>query len=505
MVKQGSSNRTLKSSPPRGNLWRRRRHGADWPLAFDLGRGIGRPAWWAAAGKLVAGLVAAIALSLLPAAFSDAPDNGAGAAETVLTAAPPQPARQALALAGSAQAAALQLPATPLVLLPEPSPRMAQVTLSRGDTLMDAVVRAGADRLDAHNAIAALSDFFDPRRLRIGQAIDVLFKPEAGLQGGGKEALDRLALRMRFDERLVAARDGRGGYAAAREPLEVTRLERFAAGVIDDSLYLAASRAGVPPQIIVELIRVYSFDVDFQREIRAGDRFEILYERAVAQEDGRYEDGNILYAKLTLRGRERPLYRHVTVDKGEVDYFDGEGRSVRKALMKTPIDGARLTSRFGPRRHPVLGYTRMHQGADFGAPTGTPIYAAGNGVVERASRYGSYGNYIRIRHNSTYTTVYAHLSRYGRGIRAGRRVEQGEVIGYVGATGRVTGAHLHYEVFVNGRRVDPLKLKLPSGRTLKGEALAAFAAERTARDGDLDLLRHVRRLAAAAPDPALAR
>lgn len=478
---------------PVRNLWSRLPQGGDWPLVCDLGRNPLSPAWWRGVALLCSGLLVLLALGL-----------GFPVAD----------------LAAQQQLVSAHMPAVgePVpVLLPEDvdrppespaatepvaaSPGLAEsrrVTLGRGDTLSDAVMRAGVSRLETHQAIAAFGDLLDPRRLQVGQPVTLLLA-----DGGDGLRLERLALRTGNDRRIVAERGEDGGFRSSQEMLPTNRLLAFASGTIDDSLYLAADRAGVPAQVIVELIRLYSFDVDFQREIRPGDRFEVLYERVVAEDDGRIEDGAILFAKLALGDRELPLWRHRTIDEGEVDYFNAEGASVRKALMRTPLDGARLTSRFGKRKHPVLGYVRSHQGADFGAPTGTPVYAAGNGVIERSSAWGSYGNYVRIRHNDTYKTAYAHLSKYGRGIRQGVRVRQGQIIGYVGATGRVTGAHLHYEVLVHDKRVDPLKLDLPSGRTLDGAALAAYIEERDARNADRNALAHAGMLALAGfPDQA---
>jgi len=234
----------------------------------------------------------------------------------------------------------------------------------------------------------------------------------------------------------------------------------------------------VPDAVTVEMIRLFSHSVDFQRDIRSGDSFDVYYSRKYDEDGEPVMMGDVLYASMTTRGRERALYRFTTPDDGLTDYYDEDGQSMRSFLMRTPIDGARISSSFGPRRHPVLGYNRMHKGTDFAAPTGTPIYAAGNGTVVRASRYGSYGNYVRIRHANGYETAYAHLNGYGPGIRSGVRVEQGQIIGYVGATGRVTGAHLHYEVLYNDEQVNPQTIDLPSGRRLEGDVLEAFNEER---------------------------
>lgn len=255
-------------------------------------------------------------------------------------------------------------------------------------------------------------------------------------------------------------------------------------GTISSSLYVAAIEAGIPDSVIIDLIGLYSYDIDFQREIRRGDEFELLFERFYDDAGRAVKSGNIDYASMTVQGRQKGYYRFKATDDGITDYYDAKGQSAKKFLMRTPINGARISSGFGRRRHPVLGYTKQHMGTDFAAPTGTPIFAAGNGVIERSSRYGSYGNYVRIRHANGYKTAYAHMSRYGKGVKQGRRVKQGQIIGYVGATGRVTGAHLHYEVMLNGKKVNPLRIKVPTGRKLGGNMLAAFRLERDRIDAD---------------------
>lgn len=340
-----------------------------------------------------------------------------------------------------------------------------EVRIKRGQGMMDVLVKDGADRTDAYWAIKSLSKHFDMRKLQIGQTLQAAYDTEGRLTG--------LTMQKDFDHMIRVSRTD-DSFAAALEDLPSFKLTRHVQGVIDDSLFLSAYKQGLPDSVIVDMIRIFSFDVDFQREIRQGDRFEILYERKMSEDGRRVEEGQILFAKLTLRGKPISLYRYKSSDGLFADYFHENGKSAKKALMRTPIEGARLSSYFGRRRHPVLGYTRLHKGLDFGAPTGTPIMAAGDGIVERASRWGSFGNYVRIRHNGTYKTAYAHLSKYGRGIKAGKRVKQGQIIGYVGATGRVNGRHLHYEVLVNGKQVNPLRLKIPTGVTLKGEDKTQF-------------------------------
>ena len=243
-------------------------------------------------------------------------------------------------------------------------------------------------------------------------------------------------------------------------------------GVIETSLYETMKKQGLSDLIINEVIRIYSFDVDFQRDIYEGDSFEIYFSRE------KNEDGEIVKISdpeyLMLSSREVPLIYYLYTNDEFSEYFDENGKGMTKSLMKTPINGARLSSSYGMRKHPISGYNKMHKGVDFAAPKGTPIFAAGNGVVEYAGRNGGYGKYVRIRHDSTYKTAYAHLNAYKKGINNGARVKQGDIIGYVGSTGKSTGPHLHYEIIVNGKQINPANLKLPSGRKLNSSQLENF-------------------------------
>ncbi|MCC3861782.1 M23 family metallopeptidase [Pseudemcibacter aquimaris] len=337
--------------------------------------------------------------------------------------------------------------------------------IKNGQGLMDALIDNGAERRDAFNAINALSDHFNVRRIQAGQKMNTEYN--------AKGTLLSLSFQKDFDTMIVVQRTG-DEYQGGLEPLESTIITRHSSGIIDDSLFLAAQRQGLPQATIVELIRIFSYDVDFQREIRKGDQFEVFYERKISEDGRRVQEGDIIYARLNIKGEDIHLYRHTPEGSDYPEYFHEDGQSSKKALMKTPIEGARLSSHYGNRKHPVLGYNRLHKGTDFSAPTGTPIMAAGDGVVERASWFGSFGNYVRIRHNGSYKTIYAHMSKYGRGIKKGARVQQGQIIGYVGATGRVTGRHLHYEVHKDGKAVNPMSLKMPSGIKLNGEPLKKF-------------------------------
>ena len=247
----------------------------------------------------------------------------------------------------------------------------------------------------------------------------------------------------------------------------------FKEGIIENSLYNTAINLGIKPNTIIEFARLYGFQVDFQRDIWKGDSFQIIYEQFESEDGSIIESGDIIYSNLNTQGIDLNLYKF-ELEKKKIDYFDGNGKSMRKTLMKTPINGARLSSPFGKRKHPILGFTKLHTGTDFAAPTGTPIMASGDGVVIRAQWCGGGGNCVKIKHNSVYQTVYAHMSKFGRGIKKGVKVKQGQIIGYVGSTGLSTGPHLHYEVIENGRKINSQKLKLPSGKTLKGEQRKKF-------------------------------
>ncbi|WP_029009432.1 M23 family metallopeptidase [Azospirillum halopraeferens] len=349
--------------------------------------------------------------------------------------------------------------------------------VSRGDTLLNLLVGASVPRTEAAGAIRALREVYDPRSLQVGQQVTVLFEPR---RGGARQFVG-LELEPDVVRSVTVARTGDSGFESAEVERAVERRRVGAAAEVRSSLFEAGSAAGVPVSVMMAVIRLYSHEIDFQRDLQPGDRFEVLFERMVT-DDGRVAgDGDVLYASLVLSGKERPMYRFKTRD-GRVDYYDRDGASIRRALLRTPIDGARITSGFGMRRHPILGFSKMHQGMDFGAPTGTPIYAAGNGVVEEVGVKGAYGNYIRIRHNSEMATAYAHLSRFAGNVRRGGRVQQGEVIGYVGSTGRSTGPHLHYEVLRHNRQVNPASVDLPTGEKLDGRDLRDFLQTAKALD-----------------------
>jgi len=262
------------------------------------------------------------------------------------------------------------------------------------------------------------------------------------------------------------------------------------------SIYETSLRNRIPRPIIEDLIRIYSYDVDFQRKVQPGDSFEVLYagEEEATAADSR---NDVLFATLTVGGETKKFYRFQSPDDGLVDYYDETGKSAKKFLVRKPVLAGIMRSGFGLRRHPILGYTKMHTGVDWAAPSGTPIYASGNGVIEKAGWESGYGKYIRVRHNNGYETAYGHMTAFARGMDEGTRVRQGQVIGFVGSTGLSTGSHLHYEILVNGRFVDPMRIKLPRGRVLEGALLASFDKERERLDGIM--ARKPARVASSAP------
>ena len=350
--------------------------------------------------------------------------------------------------------------------------------LESGDTLAGLLASFGVSRREVHAAVDAMADIFSPRRLRAGQEISLMLEP-ADDESEGQRLLG-LKMRPSVDQDVEVRRDG-DRYVAQAIRRQLFPSLNSVEGEIQRSLFADAGALEIPPKTLATMIRAFSFDVDFQRELQPGDRFELLHETLHESDGELAKPGDLLYARLVLSGKAIEIYRF-TPESGITDYFTPEGHSVRKSLLRTPIDGARISSGYGMRRHPILGYSKMHKGVDFAAPKGTPIFAAGNGVVEVAGRNGGYGKYIRLRHKGSYKTAYAHLSRYARGVKAGARVKQGQVIGYVGSTGRSTGPHLHYEVISGGKQVNPRSIKLPAGERLKGKELKRFEEARKGID-----------------------
>ncbi len=351
-------------------------------------------------------------------------------------------------------------------------------SLQRNETLTGLIMRLGATAGEANGAVrvAEQTGLIDTRRLPPGRT-----QAEVFLSDG---ELTALSVRASTDSSVLVTRSRGGGWIAAPLEARLTPGYRLIAAEIETSIYNAAIAQGASDQQVVEYAAAFAYDIDFQRQIYPGDAIEMLYETYYDERGQPVRNGTVLYAALHGRALDRGFYRFTPSDDGITDYFDQNGESATKFLMKTPINGARISSPFGTRRHPISGFTRLHRGTDFAAPTGTPIYAAGSGTVQRASWNGGYGHYIRIRHGRGYETAYAHLSRYARGIRPGVRVSQGDTIGFVGSTGASTGPHLHYEVWIDGKPVNVMSLNLPTGRKLAEdpEMLDEFLTHKAAID-----------------------
>ena len=357
------------------------------------------------------------------------------------------------------------------------------IVLGQGETLMTVLMNKGTMKSRAVKLIRALEPIYPTRNMTDGQQIKLTVQLSKNIEGQDIIEPIRLSFVPTGGPEVVVEMDENGQYLSrAIDDRQQTVRTANAQGhrskaSIRKSLYVAAKEQGVPEPVIIEMMRVHGYDVDFQRQIRPGDSFEVFYGAPDASTAAKRDV--VLYSALTVSGNTKGYYRFTTPDDGITDYYDETGRSATKFLMRTPINGVRISSRYGMRRHPILGYTKMHSGIDFAAPYGTPIKAAGDGVIQKIGRVGAYGKYIRIRHANGYETAYAHMSRFSKGLKNGSRVRQNQVIGYVGSTGRSTGAHLHYEVLVKGKQVDPMKLRMPTGRQLEGEILNAFNKQKT--------------------------
>lgn len=345
------------------------------------------------------------------------------------------------------------------------------LTVENGDTLIEMLTDTGVSYEEANNAVAAVRKAYDVRKLGVGKSLTIELDKNPDMPE--KPIIKSVVLPLSATASLEISRTPKHTFEAKTMHTPVSRTLKRASATIDSSLYETGISQGMSPALLAELITAYSYDVDFQRDIRRGDKIDALFERMETDDGTPAGYGNVLYAELTLGSKPIKIYRYVDKD-GNTDYYNEKGESVRKALLRTPINGAKITSRFGLRKHPLLGYTKMHRGVDFGAPTGTPIYAAGDGTVDYAGSKGGYGNYLRLKHNNGYATAYGHVSRFAKGMRAGSKVKQGQIVAYVGSTGMSTGPHLHYEVLLKGQQVNPAGVKFKTGTILAGKELAAF-------------------------------
>ena len=355
-----------------------------------------------------------------------------------------------------------------------------KISVKSGDTLEKILKKIGFENQEIFEVIKETKKKFDPKNLIIGKEITIKYENKEK----NNKSINSIFIPLEFNKNFYLEKIDENFVAEITSKKTQKRLVKKN-GFISDSLYLSGLRAGVDKKAISEMIAIFSFSVDFQRDVWRNDNFEILYEEEFIKYNKANKNlGKILFANLELQSLgSLKLYRFES-DKGKIEYFDENGKSAKKLLMKTPIDGARLSSGFGMRKHPIRGYMKKHQGVDFAAPKGTPIYAAGDGVIEMKQRYKGYGKYIRIRHANGYKTAYAHMSKFNK--TPGGRVKQGKIIGYVGSTGNSTGPHLHYEVLKNNIRINPQKLKLPSGRKLKGNELQRFIETKNSIHRKLD-------------------
>ncbi len=338
------------------------------------------------------------------------------------------------------------------------------ITVKKNDTFSKIIKPFFSNKLKT-SIISELNKKFDLKYLKVNQEIYLYENKE-------NKKIEKIVLPINFDKDIIVNILS-NKIDVKEEKIELSKEFSSLEFTISYSLYEDGLKAGLPLAILADAIRLYSFDLDFQRDIKKDTKFEVLYEILVNAKRKNIEYGNIKYINLIIENKDLEYYIFKT-DDGFYDYFNKEGKNVKKSLLKTPIDGAKLSSNFGMRKHPISGYNKLHKGVDFAAPIGTPIYAGGNGVVEYVGYNGGYGKYIRIRHNNEYKTAYAHLSNYKKGIYKGQRVNQGEVIGYVGSTGNSTGPHLHYEIILKNKQINPMKMKLPSGKILKGDELKRF-------------------------------
>lgn len=405
------------------------------------------------------------------------------------------------------------------------------ITMDSGDTLIGALTDAGVTMADANSSILALKKIYNVRSLRAGQSFDLTFaeldptqtdpvtnvkitytppsqaadSDDSSTDDGQAAAtpagrLLSISFSPTVDHDITVARGADGGFTAQDTQKELAAKFHHAGATIDSSLYLAAMQAGIPADVVVQMIRMFSYEVDFQRDIHPGDSFEVLYNYYYTPDGQPVKSGNISYAAMKLAGRTLTLYRYQPTDDDTAEYFNAKGQSAKSMLMKTPVDGARISSSFGMRYHPVLGYSRMHKGVDFAVPVGTPVMAAGSGTVKFEGKARGYGNFLILKHGNGYSTAYGHLSRFARGLHDGSRVHQGQIVAYSGNTGLTTGPHLHYEIRVNGKQVNPLRVKIATGRMLKGKDLKQFMAARKTIDTRLASMPMERKVAEGAGD-----
>ena len=349
--------------------------------------------------------------------------------------------------------------------------------IKKGDTIQNILKKFKVPNKQIQNVISEFKKYGNPNNLWKGNKIDIVIEKNLSNESN---SISKFSVPITKSTTIEIKKNEYGEIVAKKIITQLYKKRIYAENIIKDNLYSSAVRAKINPETIIEFARIYGFEIDFQRDIRKNDYFRILYDKFYDENGEFIKSGLIHYAHMNVNGREITLYRFG--DDKDYSYFNINGKSVVKALMKTPINGARLSSSFGMRKHPILGFNKMHKGTDFAAPEGTPIMASGSGTIVLAKWCGGGGNCIKIKHNSTYQTIYAHMKSFAKGMKKGKKVKQGQIIGYVGSTGMSTGPHLHYEVIFNGKRVNSQKLKLPSGKILKDSERNLFEVHRIKTD-----------------------
>ena len=349
--------------------------------------------------------------------------------------------------------------------------------IKKGDTIEKILLKLKVKNTEVQKVINEYKKYAKSNKLFVGNKIEIIIEKNLSTN---KNSIVKFSAPISKSTTVEIIKDDENKIVSKKIITKLYKKKILSQNIIKNNLYTSAIEADVNPDTIIEFARIFGFEIDFQRDIRKNDYFKIVYEKYF-DENGRFiKSGSILYAHMSVNGREISLYKFGK--DSSFGYFDINGKSVEKALMKTPINGARLSSSFGMRKHPILGFTKLHAGTDFAAPLGTPIMASGSGTITRAKWCGGGGNCIKIKHNSTYETVYAHMQSFAKGIKVGKKVKQGQIIGYVGSTGMSTGPHLHYEVHVNKKKVNSQTLNLPSGKVLKDEERKQFEIHRIKTD-----------------------
>ena len=357
--------------------------------------------------------------------------------------------------------------------------------VKNGDTLLKILADVGAQEQDVFSILNALKKIKFSQSLNIGAVISITYRSQNNEEStdasdNKKVVISNVTIPSSVEENIVITRKNDGGYDARELKIKLLRYNSRYFGVIKNGLFVDGVEAGISPNSMMNMINLYGYDIDFQRDIHSGDKFEMLVESFYDENGKKVRDGSVLYSSLVLQNRKIDIYMHKVDNR--IEYFDSKGNSIKKSLLRTPINGARVSSGFGMRRHPILGYSKMHKGVDFAASTGTPILAAGAGTLVYMGIKGGYGNYVQIKHNNDYSTAYGHASRFNKKFRVGAKVKQGDVVAYVGTTGRSTGPHLHFELLYRGSQVNPAKVKATSGIKLVGKELVRFESSKNEID-----------------------